>query len=481
MRDDEAMASSGGGRGMAGPRGSMLPSVFVVLSLLALLVGPLLIQDRVRTLTADIQHAADPARTAVTRIQYLLARQTAALRGFLISGDESYLSQFEELAAQEQETYELLEPLAARLGPAVVGRLVRLRVMSDGWHADIQEELSDTRGDVRLATEMPFDRDDYLATLDAAGEFDDAVVDATLERQQRIREAEDRMAVAQIGLVALALLAAATTAWMGTRLRRAALVAEARRLEAERALAETARAVQAKARLIRGVTHDVKNPLGAADGYAELLELGVRGPLTPEQARMVVGIRRSIQSGLSIISDMLELAGAEGQSLPIHPSVVAIDALVRECVEDYRGAAATVGHDLEVVLPPHTVVVRTDPGRVKQILGNLLSNAVKYTPEGGTIRVELETRGVDASGEAVLVHVSDDGRGIPAEYQERIFEEFERLPDSGADGHGLGLAIARRIARLLGGDLYVRSDGARGSTFTLRLPGPLEAEAAAPG
>lgn len=454
----------------------MLPSLFVMLSLLALLVGPFLIQARARALTAEIQDAADPARTAVTRIQYLLARQTAALRGYLISGDESYLDQYEDLAGQEQQAYELLYPLAGRLGTEVVARLARLRAMSEGWHSDIEEDLRVARGDLRTAAEMPFDRDAYLATLEAAGQFDEAVVGATLDRQQRIRAAEDRMVVAQVGLVALALLAAAVTAWLGAKVRRSAHAAEARRLEAERALAETARAVEAKARLIRGVTHDVKNPLGAADGYAELLEMGVRGALSPEQARMVVGIRRSIESGLRIISDMLELAGAESESLPIHPSVFPLDSLLRDCADDYRGAASAAGHRLELTLPTEPVMVRADPARVKQILGNLLSNAVKYTPEGGTIRLDLECGETGAAADIVLVHVRDDGRGIPPEYQERIFDEFERLPGSGAGGHGLGLAIARRIARLLGGDLYVRSDGERGSTFTLILPGLPEAE-----
>lgn len=450
-------------------RAGILPSLFVVLCLIALLAGPLVIQTRVRALTTEIQSAADPARTAVTRIQYLLARQTSVLRGYLISGDEDFLRQFSDLRVQEKEMYERLAFLAERLGPQVVIRLTELRVMSSNWHSDVAEEIARMADGVPEAVGIPFDRDDYLATLDAAGRFDQAVVDATVRRQRQIRAAEDRMAVAQVGLVAIALLAAATTAWLGIRVRRSALVAEARRVQAEEALEQTARAVQAKARLIRGVTHDVKNPLGAADGYAELLELGVRGPLTPEQAQMVTGIRRSIQSGLSIISDMLELAGAEGGSLALHLSAVSLPALIHEISEDYSGAATAAGLALAVDLPEGDILVHTDPLRVKQILSNLLSNAIKYSPAGGVVRLELELLSKEGS---VLIHVNDSGRGIPAEYQERVFEEFERLPGSGLHGHGLGLAIARRIARLLDGDLTLESDGRTGSRFSLRLPAP---------
>lgn len=451
-------------------RAGMLPTVFIVLSLIALLVGPFVMQARVRGLSEEIQNAADPARTGVTRIQYLLARQTSALRGYLISREPDYLRQFNKLTDEETRVYAELEPLAARLGPEVLARLEEVRNLSSSWRADLAQELRRIEEGTAPVDSVPFDRRDYLATLDAAGRFDEAVARATLGRQREIRAAENRALLVQVALVAIAMLAAATTALLGFRVQRTATIAEARRQEAERALEETARAVRAKERLIRGVTHDVKNPLGAADGYAELLEMGLRGPLTPEQADTVAGIRRSIHGGLSIIGDLLELARAEGGSLPINETVVSLSTIVADSVEDYRGAADALGHRLEVQLPAQTVLVRTDPVRVKQILGNLLSNAIKYTPAGGQVRVEMErVRSEDAADEAV-VRVVDSGPGISEEYRDRIFEEFERIPGTSAAGHGLGLAIARRVGQLLGGDLTVQSDGATGSTFVLRLP-----------
>ena len=119
------------------------------------------------------------------------------------------------------------------------------------------------------------------------------------------------------------------------------------------------------------------------------------------------------------------------------------------------------------------VRVHTDPGRVRQVLGNLLSNAIKYTPAPGRITVRAERVDADAArpGDWAVVRVTDTGPGIPPGQRESIFDEFSRLHDgSGIQGHGLGLAISRRVARLLGGDLDVTGAEGEGATFTLWLP-----------
>jgi signal transduction histidine kinase len=117
--------------------------------------------------------------------------------------------------------------------------------------------------------------------------------------------------------------------------------------------------------------------------------------------------------------------------------------------------------------------VATDPERVRQVLGNLLSNALKYTPPGGrvTVRAEVRPRGHDgAHAESVAIDVRDSGPGIPPDKHEEVFEEFSRLAPDAAPGAGLGLAIARRVARALGGDVTVASEPGRGSCFTLWVP-----------
>jgi signal transduction histidine kinase len=235
-------------------------------------------------------------------------------------------------------------------------------------------------------------------------------------------------------------------------------------LAQERLLLAVTQATEARSRLLRGVTHDIKNPLGAADGYAQLLELELRGTLLPQQEKWVAGVRRGIGGALALITDLLELSFAESGALPIHRETVDLALLATEAVEEHRGVAEAGGHVL-VWERGEPVLVDTDPARVRQVLGNLLTNAIKYTPSPGRITVRVER------GERIAVHVHDNGLGIPLDERESIFGEFHRLHSADqASGHGLGLAISRLIARLLDGDLTVSGEAGEGATFSLLLP-----------
>jgi signal transduction histidine kinase len=141
-------------------------------------------------------------------------------------------------------------------------------------------------------------------------------------------------------------------------------------------------------------------------------------------------------------------------------------------VEEHRAAAQFAGLTLVHAADDSEAILTTDPVRVAQVLGNLLSNAIKYTPSGGHIEVSTEMpagRGANAE-DRIAIHVVDDGPGIPSDKREEIFGEFTRLGAVDRPGAGLGLSIARRIARLLGGDVTVAARGDRGSRFTLWLP-----------
>lgn len=245
--------------------------------------------------------------------------------------------------------------------------------------------------------------------------------------------------------------------------------------EAERRRQEAERSVEARARLIRGISHDLKNPLGAIDGYAQLLESGVRGELTPEQLESVQRIRRAVGSTLSVIDDLVELSRAEAGQLEMERAPTRVDVVARESAEEHRAVAEAAGLTLQVEIPEELPTVNTDAEHVRRILGNLLSNATKYTPEGGQVTVRAEVRSggpAQRPGRWLAITVSDTGPGIPEEVRERIFEEFYRLPtpEGREEGAGLGLAISRRLARMLGGDVTLVSEVGRGSAFTLWLP-----------
>jgi signal transduction histidine kinase len=149
-----------------------------------------------------------------------------------------------------------------------------------------------------------------------------------------------------------------------------------------------------------------------------------------------------------------------------------VSDVVRETVDDHQAAARLAQHTLSMVVGRDLPPLRTDAVRVRQVLGNLLSNAIKYTPPGGRIDVRAEVRrrdGVTAGPYGIAIDVQDSGPGIPSDKLELVFEEFARLGDSETPGAGLGLAIARRVAHLLEGDLTVASTPGRGSCFTLWL------------
>lgn len=207
-------------------------------------------------------------------------------------------------------------------------------------------------------------------------------------------------------------------------------------------------------------------PLGAARGYAELLELGVRAPVSPGQEPLIQGVKRSVDGALAIIGDLLDLARADSGGLTINRRPVDLRNVVREAAEDHQSSAEAAGHTMELALPAEPLRLETDPARVAQVLGNLLTNSIKYCPSPGRIRVDAVGGGAYAR-----VRVTDSGPGVPPDQRQAIFDEFTRLHDGTPQkGHGLGLAIARRIARLLDGDLELEDSEWGGASFVLSLP-----------
>jgi signal transduction histidine kinase len=239
------------------------------------------------------------------------------------------------------------------------------------------------------------------------------------------------------------------------------------------------RVLTSRSRLIRGFSHDVKNPIGAADGYAALLSHGIYGELSASQLESVQRIRRSIQAALTLIHDLHELAAAETGHLSLTTETVDICALVAGLVEDYQAAANAAGLSLRASIDDDAIRLTTSPIRVRQIVSNLISNAIKYSEKGSvTVRATRVMEPDEANGAWARIDVADEGPGIPPEKQEFIFEEFGRIAPREKSGAGLGLAISRLLAKALGGQLTVQSAPGAGSTFSLSLPARREADVA---
>lgn len=458
-----------------GIRSSGVAGILIVLALLAVVVVLFPVQARIEALREEVDEIADPAADLVAEVQYLLARKTSALRGYLISHDTTYLGQYAALRARERELFPELEGYAAALSPDVAANVAEIRTLAEQWHSRLRVEEIGAADATLDATVGLLEQELYRETLDAASRAGRAIREVTRDRQARIDRIERSARIIYAFLFLLASLVALSMAVLKARVRSLAVEAENRRSEIEIAMKRMERAVAARADLIRGFTHDVKNPLGVADGYAELLELGLRGELEPRQLETLRRIRTAITGAIEITNELLDLSRLESGGLEVRREPCDLRALVNDTVQHHVDAASTAGLELcfvESAEPPQKVTTYTDPHRVRQILQNLISNAIKYTRAPGEVkvRVDYQSGSPDSPGAWARVSVIDTGVGIPIEEQDRIFDEFHRVPGSIASGHGLGLAISRRIARLLGGDVTVQSEPGEGATFVLSLP-----------
>ena len=444
--------------------GTIAPFVFLTAALALLVLLPVLGHRYVRPMQDEMRNVAEPGRGLVTRIHVAIALKGAALRDYLETRSLGAQRRYREASRAERTVSAALEPLARQLGTDVMRRYAELRELEERWHEAAEPLI--TQSAVPAGVAAPEEL--YEELLIAAARLDESIDAAIQDRRARIIEAEriqQRMMVA-VGVVAL--LAVALVAWLGHRLREIATAAERGRTELQSA-------TDSRARLMRGLGHDLKNPLNAIDGHAQLLEDGVKGELSPGQRDSVVRIRRAVRSLLTLIDDLLELSRAESGQLRLSIQPVDVRELVCDTAAEHRAAAEARGHRVDVEIDDGVGTVHTDYGRVAQILGNLMSNAIKYTPSGGEILVRAKGTSVSPGGAAemdwVAIDVVDSGGGIPPERMDEIFGEFTRLETSVPQpGAGLGLAIARRIARLLGGDVSVRNGERRGAIFTLVLP-----------
>ena len=251
--------------------------------------------------------------------------------------------------------------------------------------------------------------------------------------------------------------------WMITQLQRARAAEEV--LQASnRVLAEANRA---KAQFLAVMSHELRTPLNAIIGYEELLRTGITGPVSDAQCAQLERIRASATHLRNLIDEILTLSRLDAGRDRVDAERVDVAAALEDAAAFTAPLAAGKRLDVRVQAPRTPLAVQTDPGKLRQVLLNLLSNAVKFTAEG---EIVISAR---QDGDTVVVEVRDTGIGVAAEHHERIFEPFWQVEQGAtrtAGGTGLGLYVSRRLARLLGGDIAVRSTPGAGAAFTLWLP-----------
>jgi signal transduction histidine kinase len=222
----------------------------------------------------------------------------------------------------------------------------------------------------------------------------------------------------------------------------------------------------AKTEFLATISHELRTPLTAVIGYTELLMAGLGAPLPATAHNWLQRIRASAEHQVRLIEDILTYVRAEAEREGVRLSRSSAAEIIEEAVAVLRPSFEQASVELKVEAGEN-IVFTTDSDRVRQILINLLSNALKFTPQGSV------TLGARRAENGVFFSVTDTGVGIACDHVEKVFEAFWQADQSDTrrySGSGLGLAVSRRLARQLGGELRVESELGQGSRFLLELP-----------
>ena len=274
-----------------------------------------------------------------------------------------------------------------------------------------------------------------------------------------------------VGFLAYVVRAAAHNASMMSGLRIATRQAKEGQLEAEAKRAEAEEANRAKSEFLAMMTHELRTPLNAVINYAEIIDEDLRADGRSELAADAARITHSANHLLGLIDQILHMTDASVAQENVSVRDVNTRQVLEECVSRVEDGARAAGNRISIRIAGDAEFARTDPAKLAIALGALLANAVKFTADGLiAVSAECDT---SLGEEWLCIAVSDTGCGIAEERLADIFTPFSQADGTlsrAKGGIGLGLAIARRMARSLGGDISVTSTSGSGSTFTLRTP-----------
>ena len=427
----------------------------------------------------------------------LLEIQSAA-RGYSATGDTEYAARsveaLEDLTNQAEalvaevasaENDELTENVRSVLDNYISESTPGVRSLATRSPAEVRESISTGAGQARI--------DRTRSVLEEAEEFFRL---ESVDAEERADTASDRLRIAQLVAIIASLIVIAVSAYYLSRAVRRPIVklegaadeigagndsarvnptgaAEieslgqsfndmAERLEKQRL--ELMSASQAKSDFLARMSHELRTPLNAILGFGQLLEMD---DLKESEATSVDQIMRAGRHLLSLIDEVLDISRIESGSLRISMEPVSLETVFGDVHSMVAPLADERNVTIDVEDLGQDIFVKADQQRLKQVLLNLLTNGIKYNQLGGTVAVRCSL-----NEEQVQILVSDSGRGIPEEHREQLFVPFERL---GADrnttieGTGLGLALSKRLAELMGGNLELVDSGEQGSTLAVTL------------
>jgi signal transduction histidine kinase len=440
-----------------------IPLVVVIAVLATLVVAPIAVSARLRRQRTVITEVVDPARLRATDVTSFLAEEMFAVGMRASQGSPNADPHYVAALRSERRGALALDSLLEYSNAEALERFAQYREAATRWHDDV-ESMTPSPNAAVLDTA----RQDADTALMAARHLVELLEQSAAAVRLDVRRWERVDVLLPVVLAPLALLACVLIVRAGQRTVRLALAADRDR----RALAAV---MNQKSAFMRGISHDLQNPLGAALGNVDLMLEGITKP--NEQRDALLRIRRLTRRASDTVASLLAVAKSETGDIRLSTTAIDLCALARAAVDDQSFTVVSKGQTVELHAESECRAVG-DAARVRHIVDNLLSNANKYTPRGGRIRVDVGYRMRDGRRWSTLT-VEDSGPGIPAEWRERVFEEYARVPASRdlAPGFGIGLAVSRRVARMLGGDVTVESgDGSSnghqrlgGATVTLWL------------
>jgi two-component system, NtrC family, sensor histidine kinase KinB len=221
-----------------------------------------------------------------------------------------------------------------------------------------------------------------------------------------------------------------------------------------------------KTDLIATVSHELKTPLTSMQMAVYLLLEEKIGPLNPKQTELLLAARNNSDRLFEMVEDLLDLARFEGGAALIEKKALSAQQLIEGVASREKELVHSRGLELKVETEQHLPRIDVSLPRINQVFANFISNAVKHSPRGSVITLSARREG----GKSVRFAVRDEGPGIAKELQRRIFDKFFRVPESGDEGAGLGLSIAREIVLAHGGSIGVESEKGKGSEFFFILP-----------
>ena len=241
----------------------------------------------------------------------------------------------------------------------------------------------------------------------------------------------------------------------------------------EIALKKAEEASLAKTCFLNNMSHDIRTPMNAILGYAQLMEDELKGKDLPETSEHLEKLQQSGNLLLSIINNVLDMARIESGRMEIDENYARIEDIRQTLFEIFEDEAKKKNLALHYTINVEHEHILTDTTKVKEIFVNILSNAIKYTPAGGSVMVDVDELPCDESGYMIArIRVSDTGIGMSQDYLTKIFEAFTRERNttmSKITGSGLGMSIVKKYVDLLGGTIDVESEPGKGSTFTVTL------------